>query len=106
MGKQRYLHDKDDSSEDIAAEKKLLIIDRPIQIVLLFSGLRGAMSFALVENIPLFDTVTGHGSRLKPELKSMTSASIAFTVFVLGGSTFYLLEYLGLSVKNDAESIE
>jgi len=76
-----------------------VIIDRKMQIVLWFAGLRGAMSFALVETIPMYDTVTGEGSRLKPELKAMTSACIVFTVFVLGGSTFSLTERLGLAPK-------
>ena len=110
MSKQAYSnrHDNDDSStgSDDGRNYKLLTIDRPLQLVMLFSGLRGAMSFALVENIPLYDAVTGHGSRLKPELKSMTSACIAFTVFILGGSTFYLLEYLGFAMKKDDEMIE
>lgn len=74
-------------------------IDRRMQIVLIFAGLRGAMSFALVEHIPLYDTTTGQGSRFKPELKAMTSASIIFTVFVLGGGTSYLMERLGYSLN-------
>ncbi|KAL3796729.1 hypothetical protein ACHAW5_010841 [Stephanodiscus triporus] len=74
-------------------------IDHRMQVVLVFAGLRGAMSFALVEHIPMFDTTTGQGSRLKPELKAMTSASIIFTLFVLGGATSYLLERLGYSVN-------
>ena len=73
-----------------------VIIDNKMQLVLWVAGLRGAMSFALVENIPLYDTVTQQGSRLKPELKAMTSATIVFTVFVLGGYTYYLMEHLGL----------
>jgi NhaP-type Na+/H+ or K+/H+ antiporter len=73
-----------------------VIIDKKMQLVLWVAGLRGAMSFALVENIPLYDTVTQQGSRLKPELKAMTSATIVFTVFVLGGYTYYLMEHLGL----------
>lgn len=74
-----------------------VIIDRKMQLVLWFAGLRGAMSFALVENIPLFDAETGMGTRLKSELKAMTSACIMFTVFVLGGLTFYMMENLGLA---------
>ncbi|KAL3823510.1 hypothetical protein ACHAXA_010832 [Cyclostephanos tholiformis] len=74
-------------------------IDRRMQVVLVFAGLRGAMSFALVEHIPMYDTTTGQGSRLKPELKAMTSASIIFTLFVLGGATSYLLERLGYCVN-------
>lgn len=75
-------------------------IDRRMQVVLVFAGLRGAMSYALVEHIPLFDTTTGQGSRLKPELKAMTSASIMFTVFVLGGATSYLMEKIGYTISS------
>lgn len=74
-----------------------VIIDRRMQVVLWFAGLRGAMSFALVEHVPLYDTVTGEGTRLKPELKAMTSACIMFTVFILGGYTYYMMEALGVS---------
>ena len=85
----------------------LVLIDVKMQIVLIFAGLRGAMSFALVEMIPSYDPVTGKGSRLKPELKAMTSASIVFTVFVLGGYTYFLLERLGLGEnKNTGDTIE
>lgn len=78
---------------------KGVIVDTKMQMVLWFAGLRGAMSFALVEHIPLFDAVTGDGTRVKAELKAMTSASIMFTVFVLGGSTNYFMDYVGLSPK-------
>jgi hypothetical protein len=55
----------------------------------------------------MFDTTTGQGSRFKPELKSMTSASVIFTVFVLGGATPYLLERLGYSLaKEEEDSVE
>jgi NhaP-type Na+/H+ or K+/H+ antiporter len=74
-----------------------VVIDGRMQLVLWFAGLRGAMSFALVEHIPLYDSVSGEGTRMKPELKAMTSASILFTVFVLGGYTYYLMDYLGMS---------
>jgi len=96
------------SSQDRTAATTSPIIDQRMQIVLWFGGLRGAMSFALVENIPLYDASTGYGSRLKPELKAMTSASIIFTVFICGGTTFYLLERLGMSAfsSQDAEMIE
>ena len=72
------------------------IVDGRMQTVLIFAGLRGAMSFALVETIPLFDESTRQGSRFKPELKAMTSVCIVFTVFVMGGCTDYLLEKVGM----------
>jgi len=78
------------------------MIDKRMQVILWFAGLRGAMSFALVENLPLYDSSTGYGTRFKAELKAMTSASIIFTVFILGGSTFYAMEHLGMTMnKND-----
>lgn len=77
-----------------------VIIDKNMQLVLWFAGLRGAMSFALVENIPMYDATTGEGTRVKSELKAMTSACIIFTVFFLGGSTFYVMELLGLAPSN------
>lgn len=81
------------------------IVDGRMQTVLIFAGLRGAMSFALVETIPLFDESTRQGSRFKPELKAMTSACIMFTVFVMGGYTDFLLEKLGMKPTNrDSES--
>ena len=63
------------------------------------------MSFALVEDLPLYDSATGVGTRLKSELKAMTSASIFFTVFVLGGCTFYVMDLLDMtpSARQDGE---
>ena len=64
------------------------------------------MSFALVETVPMYDTITGQGSKFKPELKAMTSACIVFTVFVLGGYTYYLLERLGIGFSGDGKDID
>lgn len=84
-----------------------VIIDARMQTVLIFAGLRGAMSFALVETVPMFDESTRQGSRFKPELKAMTSACIVFTVFILGGYTDYLLEKVGLKpTGDDSEDVE
>jgi len=70
--------------------------DRKIQLVLVLAGLRGAVSLALVESVPLYNAVTGEGSMYKPELKAMTSASILFTLFVFGGSAYYILGHLNI----------
>ena len=77
-----------------------VVVDKKMQLILWFAGLRGAMSFALVEHVPLYDSSSGEGTPLKPELKAMTSASILFTVFVLGGYTYYVMEHLGMSPSN------
>jgi NhaP-type Na+/H+ or K+/H+ antiporter len=81
-----------------------VVVDRKMQVALWFAGLRGAMSFALVESIPLYDRFSGQGTRLKPELKAMTSACIVFTVFFLGGYTYYIFERLGIAPANRRSS--
>lgn len=73
-------------------EQEAFYIDRNMQLVLLYSGVRGAVSLALAENIPLYDAVTNSGSMFKPALKAMTSSSIIFTVFFFGASTYFTLK--------------
>lgn len=68
-------------------------LDRKTQLILLFSGVRGAVSFALVENIPVWDAVTKVGSKYKAELKAMTSSSIVFTLFVFGALTYITVKH-------------
>lgn len=80
-----------------------VIIDGKMQVVLWIAGLRGAMSFALVETIPLYDSATGRGSKFKAELKAMTSATIVFTVFVLGGYTYYLMQHMGMTTNSSSK---
>lgn len=70
------------------------IVNVRTQIILIIAGIRGAVSFALVENIPLYNVVTETGSRYKGELKAMTSIVILFTVFVCGGCTYGVFERL------------
>jgi NhaP-type Na+/H+ and K+/H+ antiporters len=65
--------------------------------------MRGAVSLALVENIPLYDAVTKHGSQFKPALKAMTSSSIIFTVFVFGASTYFTLKKQRTDQQNHDE---
>jgi NhaP-type Na+/H+ or K+/H+ antiporter len=76
----------------IESQQPRLYIDRNMQVVLLYSGMRGAVSLALAENIPLFDVVTKNGSKYKAALKAMTSSSIIFTVFCFGASSYYTLK--------------
>lgn len=84
-------------SKDQSDNSAGIYIDRRMQIALWFAGLRGAMSFALVSHVPLYDSFSGKGTRLKAEMKAMTSASIMFTVFILGGYTYYIMKQLGMS---------
>jgi len=67
-------------------------IDRNMQVILLYSGVRGAVSLALVENIPIHNDATKHGSEFKPALKAMTCSSIIFTVFFFGACTYRTLK--------------
>ena len=76
------------------------------QSVLWLAGLRGAVSLSLVENIPLHNALTGEGCQYRPLIKGMTSASIIFTTFVLGGASYFLLPILGFGpdLKDDDEA--
>lgn len=82
--RQINLADDDDS----VGSHTRVYLDRKTQLILLLSGVRGAVSFALVENIPVWDAVTKVGSKYKAELKAMTSSSIVFTLFVFGALTY------------------
>eukprot|EP00568_Trieres_chinensis_P016613 CAMPEP_0183320060 /NCGR_PEP_ID=MMETSP0160_2-20130417/65285_1 /TAXON_ID=2839 ORGANISM="Odontella Sinensis, Strain Grunow 1884" /NCGR_SAMPLE_ID=MMETSP0160_2 /ASSEMBLY_ACC=CAM_ASM_000250 /LENGTH=639 /DNA_ID=CAMNT_0025486671 /DNA_START=63 /DNA_END=1982 /DNA_ORIENTATION=- len=70
--------------------------DKKIQFVLVLSGLRGAVSLALMEDVPIYNSVTGEGCEFKPLLKAMTSSSIIFTTFVFGGGAYYILPHMGI----------
>ena len=76
-----------EDDESIGSNTRVYL-DKKTQLILLLAGVRGAVSFALVENIPVWDTVTKTGSKFKAELKTMTSSSIVFTLFVFGVLTY------------------
>jgi NhaP-type Na+/H+ or K+/H+ antiporter len=59
------------------------------QLILILSGVRGAVSYALVQNIPVYDSVTKHGSHFKGELRAMTSGTIVVILFVFGALTYF-----------------
>ena len=73
------------------------VLDSKMQRILFLSGIRGAVSLALVENIPLYNAVTHEGSQFKAELKTMTISSIIFTVFAFGSATHMFMKSDGLS---------
>jgi NhaP-type Na+/H+ or K+/H+ antiporter len=75
--------------------------DRRIQLVLVLSGLRGAVSLALVESVPIYNAVTSSGTEYKGIMKAMTSASIIFTIFVLGGSSYYILRNVDIKSADE-----
>jgi NhaP-type Na+/H+ or K+/H+ antiporter len=74
------------------------------QAVLVLAGLRGAVSLALVENVPIYNNVTGEGCEFKQIMKGMTSACILFTTFVFGGGAYYILPHLGIKQDGDLTS--
>ncbi len=98
---------KDNSDED--DEKKIdptctpisksarALSNYKVQVVLILAGLRGAVSLALVESVPIYNGVTGIGSKNKSLLKAMTSSAIIFTIFVLGGGAWYILQRLHIT---------
>jgi NhaP-type Na+/H+ or K+/H+ antiporter len=70
-------------------------------LVLVLSGLRGAVSLALVESVPIYNAVTSSGTEYKGIMKAMTSASIIFTIFVLGGSSYYILRNVDIKSADE-----
>lgn len=81
----------DDSVESMGSTARVYL-DKKTQQILILAGARGAVSFALVESIPVYDAVTKEGSLYKPQLKAMTSCSILFTIFVFGAWTYFLIK--------------
>ena len=78
--------------------------DKRTQFVLVLAGLRGAVSLALVENVPIYNSVTGEGCEFKKLMKAMTSACIIFTTFVFGGGSYYILPHIGISPDKPKEA--
>ena len=77
-----------------SAEHKMYLGART-QFILFTAGIRGAVSYALVQNIPVYDAVSRHGSIFKGELRAMTSATIVGVLFVFGALT-----YFGINKRN------
>jgi NhaP-type Na+/H+ or K+/H+ antiporter len=87
-----------------SSKTAVAISDPRTQAVLVLAGLRGAVSLALVENVPIYNQQTGEGCEFKQLMKGMTSASILFTTFVFGGGAYYILP--GLGITRDEESVK
>jgi len=99
------------SCESVESQKKFpmsrtaaALHDKRTQVVLVLAGLRGAVSLALVENVPIYNSVTGEGCEFKKLMKAMTSACIIFTTFVFGGGAYYILPHLGISPDKPKEA--
>eukprot|EP00550_Attheya_septentrionalis_P005918 CAMPEP_0198290670 /NCGR_PEP_ID=MMETSP1449-20131203/8444_1 /TAXON_ID=420275 /ORGANISM="Attheya septentrionalis, Strain CCMP2084" /LENGTH=761 /DNA_ID=CAMNT_0043989199 /DNA_START=313 /DNA_END=2598 /DNA_ORIENTATION=- len=94
------VHSEESNDKPQMSRTAAAISDRRTQLVLVMAGLRGAVSLALVENVPLYNTMTGEGCEYKQIMKGMTSGAILFTTFVFGGGGYYLLPHLGISTEN------
>jgi len=91
------LDDNDTSFEN----NERVYLDKKTQLILFSAGVRGAVSYALVQNIPVYDAVTKHGSEFKSELRAMTSTTIVVLLFSFGALTYFTV-HLGAS-QSDRE---
>jgi NhaP-type Na+/H+ or K+/H+ antiporter len=78
--------------DDSLLNSERVYIDKKTQLILFSAGIRGAVSYALVQNIPVYDAVTKHGSHFKGELRAMTSSTIVVLLFSLGALTFFTVQ--------------
>jgi len=67
------------------------------QCVVWFSGLRGALAFALAVTIPEYDQVTKLGSHWSGEILAWTTLIIVVNVFCFGASTGAVLKLAGVA---------
>jgi len=81
-----------DDDDSVGSDTRVYL-DRKTQLIMLLAGVRGAVSFALVESIPVWDSVSKSGSMFKAELKTMASSSIVFTLFVFGALTYMAVKH-------------
>jgi NhaP-type Na+/H+ or K+/H+ antiporter len=82
----------DDRDDDSYGNEPKVYLDSKTQFILFSAGIRGAVSMALVQNIPIYDSVTKQGSHFKAELKAMTSATIVVLLFVFGALTYFTVQ--------------
>uniref|UniRef100_A0A7S1J2B7 Sodium/hydrogen exchanger n=1 Tax=Eutreptiella gymnastica TaxID=73025 RepID=A0A7S1J2B7_9EUGL len=71
------------------------------QVMVWFSGLRGAVSFALAMKIPRYDELLKKGSEHVSEILAMTTAVVMYKVFIHGGLTAVVLRRLNIPTGCD-----
>lgn len=79
-------------------------LDKKTQLILFSAGIRGAVSYALVQNIPVYDTVTKHGSLFKSEMRAMTSTTIVMLLFCFGALTYFTVQGGGAGQQDGQNS--
>jgi len=87
-----FRRDSIGNDDDSYASDTKVYLDKKTQMILFSAGIRGAVSYALVQNIPVYDAVTKHGSHFKGELKAMTSAAIVLILFAFGAMTYFTVQ--------------
>ena len=60
-------------------------------IIMWWSGLRGPVCFALAMSVPRYNFVTGIGTTNAPKIAATMTSLVIFTVFILGGSSNFLI---------------
>lgn len=81
------------NDDDSRLDNNRVYLDKKTQLILFSAGVRGAVSYSLVQNIPVYDSVTKTGSHYKGELKAMTSATIVTILFTFGALTYFIVQY-------------
>ena len=84
-------HSPSEHDDDSLYSDTKSYIDMKTQLILFSAGVRGAVSYALVQNIPVFDAVTETGSHYKGELRAMTSFAIVIILFGFGALTYFAI---------------
>jgi NhaP-type Na+/H+ or K+/H+ antiporter len=78
--------------EDLLTRRDKVYLDPKTQLILFSAGVRGAVSYALVQNIPVYNAVTKHGSKFKNELRAMTSFTVVVLLFTFGALTYFTVQ--------------
>jgi NhaP-type Na+/H+ or K+/H+ antiporter len=78
--------------EDYYANREKVYLNQKTQLIMFAAGVRGAVSYALVQNIPIYDEVTEHGSKFKNELRAMTAFTVVTLLFTFGALTYLTLK--------------
>ena len=78
--------------EDYYANREKVYLNHKTQLIMFAAGVRGAVSYALVQNIPVYDAVTKHGSKFKNELRAMTAFTVVTLLFTFGALTYFTLK--------------
>ena len=108
LGRLWYVVRRSDSritldDNDTFLDREKIYLDSKTQLILFSAGVRGAVSYSLVQNIPVYDAMTKQGSRFKNELRAMTSSTIFVLLFCFGALTYFTVQRD--AVRSDRERV-